>query len=55
MQLQLDLNTRQVCGTCKFNKSDITGYYCNNGESDRYAEHTMFDDTCGEWEGKDNG
>lgn len=52
---------KEVCGNCKYNKRDFSkpqnmGYIefcCGNKDSDMYGVPTFYDDTCGEWEGKD--
>jgi len=50
---------REVCGTCKHNKRTFDGhcnaeFCCGNPESDNYSVPTFYDDTCDDWEEKDN-
>ena len=53
---------KQCCGTCKFNKRYFSkpqnkGYAefcCGNEESDNYGVPTMYDDSCDDFEEKDD-
>lgn len=38
------------CGSCKWHE-DFNGV-CFNGDSERRADYTDSDESCGEWEGK---
>ena len=40
-----------MCGNCIWWLEDVCA--CCNEESVNYCESTEFDDTCGEWENKD--
>lgn len=51
---------KQVCGTCKYNKRSFDGhcnaeFCCGNLDSEYYCVPTFYDDTCDEWEDKDDG
>lgn len=47
-----------VCGTCRHNEAEwgnghLCGFHCGNEESEAYGLDTDYNDSCGEWEGKD--
>lgn len=49
----------EVCGTCKYNTRTYDGhcnspYCCGNEDGDYYGVPTAYDDTCEEWEKKDD-
>lgn len=49
---------REVCGTCKYNSLRYDGQHheefcCGNENSDYYSVPTFYDDTCDDWEEKD--
>lgn len=47
---------RKECGSCKYNKRDwdhSEDFYCENEESENYGASTFYDDTCNEWEKKE--
>ena len=47
-------DSEQCCGTCKYNyreKKDT--FSCANEDSEYYASLTSYEDSCDEWEGKD--
>ncbi len=45
----------QCCGTCKWHKNEniSDGGVCVNGDSDYCADWTGYDDSCEEWEERD--
>ena len=51
---------REVCGNCKHNKRAVDEYSqcewrcCRNEKSDKYAVPTFYDDTCEDWEERDD-
>ena len=53
---------REICGECKYNKRDFSkpqnsGYAefcCSNEDSDCYGIPTMYDDSCDDFEEKDD-
>ena len=53
---------REICGECKYNKRDFSkpqnsGYAefcCDNEDSDNYGVPTMYDDSCEDFEEKDD-
>ena len=51
---------REVCGNCKHNKRAVDEYSqcewwcCGNEESDKYCVPTFYDDTCEDWEKRDD-
>lgn len=50
---------REVCGTCKHNKRTFDGhcnaeFCCGNENSDNYSVPTFYDDTCDDWEDKND-
>ena len=54
--------SREICGKCKYNKRDFskpqnsvyTEFYCSNEDSDCYGIPTMYDDSCEDFEEKDD-
>ena len=46
---------KQCCGTCRYHEYEdfSQGYVCVNDESEYCADWTEYNDTCDEWEGKD--
>ena len=54
--------SREICGECKYNKRDFSkpqnsGYLefcCGNEDSDCYGIPTMYDDSCDDFEEKDD-
>ena len=50
------LALREICGECKYNKYSTTEkeFYCINTDSDNYGMPTMYDDSCEDFEEKDN-
>ena len=53
---------REICGECKYNKrdfskpqnSDYEEFCCGNKDSDNYGIPTMYDDSCEDFEEKDD-
>ena len=45
-----DADKPKGCGSCKWHE-DFNGV-CFNGDSERRADYTDSDESCGEWEGK---
>lgn len=50
-------DNEKCCGTCRYNKPSwetgkLTGYSCDNDESDYYGVSTFYDDSCEEYEEK---
>ena len=47
---------REICGECKYNKYSTTEkeFYCSNTDSDNYGIQTMYDDSCDDFEEKDD-
>ena len=47
---------REVCGYCKYSKQELPfgDYYCTNEKSDAYGCENMYDDSCEEWQGKED-
>ena len=50
------LALREICGECKYNKYSTTEkeFYCSNTDSDNYGIPTMYDDSCEDFEEKDD-
>ena len=50
------LALREICGECKYNKYSTTEkeFYCSNTDSDNYGMPTMYDDSCEDFEEKDD-
>ena len=48
--------TREICGECKYNKYSTTEkeFYCSNTDSDNYGIATMYDESCEDFEEKDD-
>jgi len=47
--------TEKCCGTCKFHKCYGDGeWICENPESDNNTDYTNYQDTCCDWEGRNN-
>ncbi|WP_373829783.1 hypothetical protein [Bacteroides heparinolyticus] len=48
--------SKQCCGTCKWHEYDKAGkdWVCVNDVSENVAEFTSYEDSCDEWEGKDD-
>jgi len=45
------MTENQICGTCKWHRTDDDGdWYCTNPDSDYYTEWTGYKDVCEEWE-----
>ena len=47
----------KICGTCRFHRQDDNfeeDYICCNDASDMCADWTAYDDSCDQWEGKEN-
>lgn len=49
---------KKCCGTCYWHKpawetGHLSGYHCNNEDSEGYGLSTMYDDECEEWESKE--
>lgn len=46
---------REICGECKYNKYSTTEkkFYCSNTDSDNYGIATMYDDSCDDFEERD--
>ena len=51
-----DYMAREICGECKYNKYSTTEkeFYCSNTDSDNYGIPTMYDDSCEDFEEKDD-
>lgn len=45
--------TEPICANCKHNTKDAENYYCNT-DSDNYGIATMYDDSCEDFEEKDD-
>lgn len=43
---------QSICGTCKFHKCEDREWYCDNIDSDNYADFTGYEDSCEEWGGR---
>lgn len=44
----------ECCGTCKYNyREKHDTFSCANENSEYYASFTSYEDSCDEWEGKD--
>lgn len=46
--------TELICANCKYNTKDDENYYCNNEDSDCYGLPTMYDDSCEDFEEKED-
>ena len=52
---------RMICGTCKWNHLELEGtglvasveFYCRNEDSVNYGAPNLYDDSCEDWEEKD--
>ena len=52
---------RMICGTCKWNHLELEGtglvasveFYCRNEDSANYGAPNLYDDSCEDWEEKD--
>ena len=46
---------KECCGTCRWHEYDTYGqdYSCVNDDSENAGYYTGYNDTCDEWEGKD--
>lgn len=46
---------RECCGTCKWHRYDgyEDDFYCVNGYSEYYTDFTGYEDSCDEWEERD--
>lgn len=49
---------KEVCGTCKYNRHSYDDhckveFYCGNKDSENYTVATFYDDSCDDWEEKD--
>ena len=46
----------KICGNCKYNEFDdeIDDYACNCPDSDEYGISTFYEDTCDEFEERDD-
>lgn len=40
------MNERQICGECKYHKTDEIDWYCDNEESEYYTAYTEYMDFC---------
>lgn len=53
--------SREICGNCKWNRRDFSkpqdkGYIefsCGNEDGEYFGVPTFFDDTCDDWESKE--
>ena len=47
---------KECCGTCKWHKLENVdeGWVCVNADSDNVADWTEYEDSCMEWEAKDD-
>ena len=47
----------EVCGNCKYHQFESidNGYVCVNPDSDNIADWTEYDDSCEDWEKKEDG
>ena len=43
--------SREICGECKYTEKE---FYCSSTDSDNYGIATMYDDTCCDFEEKDD-
>ena len=48
--------SKECCGTCKWHEYDKAGkdWVCVNDASENVADFTGYEDSCDEWEGKDD-
>lgn len=48
------MNEKKVCGTCKYHQFENVddGYMCVNDESEYLSDWTEYNDSCSEWEGR---
>ena len=48
--------SREICVECKYNKYSTTEkeFYCSNTDSDNYGIPTVYDDSCEDFEEKDD-
>ncbi len=47
---------KKCCGTCKYHEFENIndGYVCVNDKSENFADWTEYNDSCEEWEGKND-